>query len=62
MTLAEVAEKSGLLVPAVSRAERAGIDPRMSTVARIAKALGVPVCTLFEESGHGRKRKQTKKH
>ena len=57
LSLAEVAEGSGLLPEAVARAERAGTDPRASTVARIAEALGVPVCELFEKSGHGRQRK-----
>ncbi len=55
MSLAEVAERSGLFPQAVARAERAGIDPRASTVAAIAKALGLPVCEVFEESGHGRR-------
>jgi transcriptional regulator with XRE-family HTH domain len=54
MTLAEVGKRAGLLPEAVARAERAGIDPRASTVAAIAKALRVPVCELFEEPGHGR--------
>ena len=50
-TLSEVAEGSGLLPEAVARAERKGIDPRASTVGRIAKALGVPVCELYPSSG-----------
>ena len=45
---------------AVARAERDGIDPRASTVDAIAKALGVPVCELFEESGHERQRRRPK--
>jgi transcriptional regulator with XRE-family HTH domain len=60
MTLRELADRTGLLGPALARAERPGVDPRASTVVAIAKALGVPVCKLFEESGHerqGRKRK-----
>ncbi len=56
LTLSEVAAGSGLLVQAVARAEREGIDPRASTVAAIAKAMGVPVCELFEDSGHERRR------
>lgn len=56
-TLAEVAEATGMLPEAISRAEREGTDPRASTVNRIAIALGVPVCELFEESGHVRRKK-----
>jgi transcriptional regulator with XRE-family HTH domain len=58
LTLREVAERSGLLPEAVARAERKGQDVRASTVAAIAGALGVPVCELFEESGHERRRKR----
>ena len=60
MSLTEVAEGSGLLRQAVARAERPGIDPRISTVLAIAKALGVPVCELVTKDAkherHGRKR------
>lgn len=58
LSLAEVAERSGLHREAIARAERAGVDPRASTVALIAKALGVPVCELFDETGHERKRRK----
>lgn len=60
MTLKQLADRTGLLGPGLARAERQGVDPRASTVAAIATALGVPVCELFEKSGHerqGRKRK-----
>jgi transcriptional regulator with XRE-family HTH domain len=59
LTLRQVAERSGLLPEGVARAERKGQDVRASTVAAIARAMGVPVCELFEESGHERKRKRT---
>jgi transcriptional regulator with XRE-family HTH domain len=58
MSLSDVAEKTGLHRVAIARAERAGQDVRASTVAAIAKALGVPVCELFEESGHERERRK----
>jgi transcriptional regulator with XRE-family HTH domain len=61
MSLAEVAAGSGLLPEAVARAERAGTDPRASTVSRIAKALGVPVCELFDDSGHERRTRKSKR-
>ena len=56
LSLADVADRSGLLRQAVARAERAGVDPRASTVGAIAEALGVPVCQLFEKTGHERSR------
>jgi transcriptional regulator with XRE-family HTH domain len=56
VSLADVAKRSDLHREAVARAERAGIDPRASTVAAIADALRVPVCRLFERTGHERSR------
>jgi transcriptional regulator with XRE-family HTH domain len=62
LSLSQLAELTGLYPEAIARAERKGQNPRASTIAAIAKGLGVPVCELFEESGHGRRRtKQTKK-
>jgi transcriptional regulator with XRE-family HTH domain len=62
LSLSEVARLSGLFPEAIARAEREGQDPRASTLSKIARALGVPICELFEESGHGQRRaKQTKK-
>lgn len=55
VSLSELAEATGLHRMAIARAEREGVDVKASTLAKIAKALGVPVCELFEESGHGRK-------
>jgi transcriptional regulator with XRE-family HTH domain len=60
LSLAELAERTGLHAVAIARAEREGQDVKASTVARIAKALEVPVCELFEESGHGQKRAKRK--
>jgi transcriptional regulator with XRE-family HTH domain len=56
MSLNELAAKTGLLRPTLARAERIGIDPRASTVATIARSLGVPVCELFDENGHGQRK------
>lgn len=56
LSLTQVAIRSGLHRVAVAQAEREGTDPRGSTIAKIAKALKVPVCELFEESGHERRR------
>lgn len=55
LSLTELAEATGLHRMAIARIERDGQDVKASTVATIAKALGVPVCELFEESGHGRR-------
>ncbi len=58
MSLTEVAELSGIHRMAIARAERKSTDVRGATLAAIAKALGVPVCELFEESGHERQRRK----
>ena len=58
LSLNELADRTGLLRQALARAERAGIDPRASTVAAIAKGLRVPVCELFPDSGHGTKHRR----
>jgi transcriptional regulator with XRE-family HTH domain len=55
LSLSELAEVTGLHRTAVARIEREGQDVKASTVALIAKALGVPVCQMFEETGHGRR-------
>jgi transcriptional regulator with XRE-family HTH domain len=54
MSLTDVAELTGLHREAIARAERDGTDARASTVAAIADALQVPVCQLFERTGHER--------
>ena len=58
MTLDQVAERAGMVNEQVARAERAGTDPRASTLARLAHAMGVPVCELFEKSGHERRKRR----
>ncbi len=56
LSLTEVAERSGVHRMSLARAEREGIDVKASTLVAIAKALDLPVCELFEETGHERKR------
>jgi transcriptional regulator with XRE-family HTH domain len=58
LSLTDVSERSGLSRTTIAEAERAGIDPRGSTIAAIAKAIGVPVCEVFENTGHERRRTQ----
>ncbi len=58
MSLTEVANRTGLHREAIARAERKQTDVRGATLAAIAKALGVPVCELFEETGHERERRK----
>jgi transcriptional regulator with XRE-family HTH domain len=54
LSLAEVAEGSGLLRSAVARAERSDVDPRISTVIAFAKALGLPLCEIVDKNAkHG---------
>jgi transcriptional regulator with XRE-family HTH domain len=56
MSLTALATRTGLHRMALARAERPGQDVKASTVDLIARALGVPVCELFERTGHGRRR------
>jgi transcriptional regulator with XRE-family HTH domain len=58
VSLTDVSTRTGLYREVIARAERAGTDVRAATLAAIAKALGVPVCELFEVSGHERKRRE----
>lgn len=60
LSLTEVAERSGVHRMSIARAERAGIDVKASTLVAVAKALDVPVCELFEESGHERQGRKPK--
>ena len=41
-------EASGLHRTEVSLLERAGRDPRLSTISRLARALGIPAATLLD--------------
>ena len=62
MSLAQVAEQCGLHPQAIARAERHGIDPRVSTAVAIAKALGMPMCELLDrKSDHERHRTRRSK-
>lgn len=65
VTLAEVAERTGLLMPAISRAERDGTDPRISTVIAIAQAMKIPLCELIDEkvnhARHQRRKRQARR-
>ena len=61
MSLSELGKRAGIDRTAIARAERRGYDPRASTVSAIAKGLGVPVCELFEETGHERSKRKTGK-
>jgi transcriptional regulator with XRE-family HTH domain len=58
LSLTEVSERTGLYREVIARAERAGTDVRATTLTAIAKALGAPVCELFEVTGHERQRRQ----
>jgi transcriptional regulator with XRE-family HTH domain len=58
LSLTEVADRCGMLSQAIARAERTGIDPKASTVATIAEALGLPVCELYPRTGHERRQKK----
>ncbi len=51
MTLAQVAEQTGLSISSLSDLERGRTDPSLSTLRRIAECYGVPVAYLLEEEG-----------
>lgn len=58
--LNELARRTGIHRENLARAERDGIDPRASTLAAIARGLGVPVCELFgpkEGVSHAKRRR-----
>jgi transcriptional regulator with XRE-family HTH domain len=56
LSLAELATRAGIGRENVARIESAAVDPRASNVALLAKAMGVPVCELFDkEYGHERR-------
>jgi len=54
LSLTDVSARTGLYREVIARAERSETDVRATTLAAIAKALGVPVCELFEVTGHER--------
>ena len=64
MSLAEMGEATGIHPVSIARAERRGLDVRVSTVRAICHALGLSVSQFFakyeeEEKGttHGRRRR-----
>ena len=58
LSLTDVSARTGLYREVIARAERSETDVRATTLAAIAKALGVPVCELFEVTGHESKRRK----
>jgi transcriptional regulator with XRE-family HTH domain len=50
LTQAQLAERAGLTESAVARAERDQTEPHMTTVRKLADALGVPPRELIEGS------------
>jgi XRE family transcriptional regulator, regulator of sulfur utilization len=51
LTQAELAEVAGLSRDQVSRIERNEVDPRFSTIRKLARALGVDPQELIEQEG-----------
>jgi len=62
LSLTEVSARTGLYREVIARAERPDTDVRATTLAAIAKALSVPVCELFEVTGHEGKRRERTAH
>ncbi len=50
LTLRELSERSGLSMNAISRMENGQTSPTVSSVHRLAMALGLPIAALFDES------------
>ncbi|QMU63589.1 MAG: helix-turn-helix domain-containing protein [Flavobacteriaceae bacterium] len=50
LTQQDVADGAEMLVPTYSRLERGGTNPNLSSIVRIADALGVSVIELFQSS------------
>jgi transcriptional regulator with XRE-family HTH domain len=53
LTLKVVGDRAGLHDEAVARIEHPDVDPRISSVLRVARAMGVPICELVDDPGHG---------
>ena len=49
MSQAELARRTGLAAPYLSRIENRKLEPRPKTLRKIAEALGLPVAELFRE-------------
>ena len=49
LTQAELAEKAGTTQTTVARIERDAVQPEVTTVRRLAAALGVSIADLLEE-------------
>ncbi len=50
---AELARRADTSQPYIARLERGQVDPQVSTVGKLARALGVPVATLVEAIAAG---------
>lgn len=51
LTLKALADKTGLALKLINKYELGTVDPPSSKLLRIAEALGVPVCRLFDANG-----------
>jgi transcriptional regulator with XRE-family HTH domain len=52
LTLKAVGDRAGLHDEAVARIEHPNVDPKASSLVRVARAMGVPICALFDDPGH----------
>ena len=58
MTRYRLAQLSGISKEGVSKLEEAGSDPKLSTLAKLAKALGVHIWELLPDKEQQPKRKE----
>jgi transcriptional regulator with XRE-family HTH domain len=49
LTQAELAEKAGTTQTTVARIERDAVQPEVTTIRKLAVALGVPIADLLED-------------
>jgi XRE family transcriptional regulator, fatty acid utilization regulator len=59
-SLRALADRVGMAYPALFRLESGAADPRLSTLRKLAKALGVTVAELIGEAKPARKRERGK--
>jgi transcriptional regulator with XRE-family HTH domain len=52
MTIEEVAKRAGVTIGLISQIERNLANPSVKSLRKIAKALGVPIATMFSQQSH----------
>lgn len=62
LSLAQLAELTGVHAVSIARAERPDVDPSVATLVAISKALDIPVCELLDEkTSHANHRRRKRR-